>query len=367
MAKLVTPKYMKIFDIQKLLKYIFNNDKRPHYVQLIPKPQNVAVILLKNAPNISKLENLGFLSVHVNENVKKEDILNNILKSVDINTVKLSLITQENLKLIEKHDIVHMFSYTCFIKSKTNFDKSIFDSYIKPNKISKYFIIAIDCEMMSCEDRKQVGRVSMLDHNGIIIYDKFIKPESTVIDYLEKYSGLNKENTGKGISIKQLHEDLLSIIGTNTYLLGHGLENDLESINFYTENVIDTSYLFLNTDGYKLKLSQLAKKHFGDLIQSKEHCPIEDALCCLKLLAYKIAQIKNFYDINGRSIKLNATVKAIERLEESELKVKNNTLLLCKEDSIDYESLKQRKDMFSIFIYEIEGNIFIAFNPTNKY
>ena len=91
----------------------------------------------------------------------------------------------------------------------------------------------------------------------MLIYNVYIKPESQVIDYLEKYSGLNYGNTGKGITLEQLHSDILEIIGIDTFIVGHGLENDLEVLNFYSENLIDTSYLFLSCEGHKIKLTFL--------------------------------------------------------------------------------------------------------------
>ena len=46
MAKLDKPKYLKLFDIQRIIKYIFCSEKRPHYIQLIPKPTKIVLVLL---------------------------------------------------------------------------------------------------------------------------------------------------------------------------------------------------------------------------------------------------------------------------------------------------------------------------------
>lgn len=422
MAKLTKPKYMKVFDIQKVLKYVFADGKRPHYIQLNPKPRRVAVVYISQErsnpdfkykqgnssertilaqndlllpkkarikanshiyPKFVKedeelsmernqmlsfeisLDRQGYSRVHLNEEMSPGELFNNILKSVDIKHTSLSVITPENLTFVEKHDIIHMFSYSNYIKSQTNFDISTFDSYLKPKFISPYFLIAIDCEMMQCEDGTQVGRVSMLDHTGKVIYDKFVRPESRVTDYLEQYSGLNEENTSRGIALEMLREDLLSLIGTNTYLLGHGLENDLEALNFYTEKVIDTSYLFLNTDGYKIKLSHLSRLYFGDIIQNKSHCPSEDALCCLKLLAFKISQLKNFFDPNGTTLELGIEPEKVRRLEDIS---KSDGLFLCEESNIDSlsKSIECQNDLFIVFIYQIGDQKYVAFRQRYK-
>ncbi|KAM0679883.1 hypothetical protein GINT2_002055 [Glugoides intestinalis] len=397
---------MKIFDIQKALKYIFLNEKRPHYMQLNPKPKVVTVAhltdlaiidrfkitaevkkagsykteskrkaVIEKATNDTCLSNFeafldsqGYLRVHVNENMRSENVFKNILKCIDIKTASLSLITEENLKLVEKHDIKHMFSYSNFIKSNVDFDSDRFVSYRKPVTRSPYFLLAIDCEMMQCEGSvatetvSQVGRVSIVDHTGNIIYDKYIKPESKVIDYLERYSGLNKENTGAGITKEELIEEILSIIGTNTYLLGHGLENDLEALNLYTENVIDTSYLFLNTDGFKIKLSQLSRIYFGEVIQEKKHSSAEDAFCCLKLLTYKIAQLKNIFDPEGSVLKLGVEPKRIEDINEIE---NEKGLYFVENPSSDINKLVNMQFSYTILIFDINDQCYLAFKQRN--
>lgn len=402
MVKLSKPKYMKIFDIQKALKYIFLDEKRPHYLQLNPKPKVVTIAHLTGLPSIEEydsttdilktdsykkeakrkcviektsrdmdlssfehfLDREGYLRVHVNENMSSENVFKNILKCIDINTASLDLITEENLGLIEKHDIKHMFSYSNFIKSNVDFDCDTFESYRRPLSVSPYFLLAIDCEMMQCEGKvptetiTQVGRVSIVDHTGNIIYDKYIKPESKVVDYLEQYSGLNQANTDAGITKKQLIEDVLSIIGTNTYLLGHGLENDLEALNLYTEKVIDTSYLFLNTDGFKIKLSQLSRIYFGELIQETKHSSAEDAFCCLKLLAYKIAQLKNFFDPQGSILKLDVNRKTVESIDEIE---NEKMLYLIESSNLDINRLLSIEFSYTILIFDINDQCYLAF------
>jgi hypothetical protein len=96
-------------------------------------------------------DHLGLdLAIHINENVSLDDIYANILNSVEVSNPSLDLITAENLKLIEKHSINHMFSYSNYVRSQQDFDTSIFKTYIRPNKVTPYFLVSIDCEMMIC-------------------------------------------------------------------------------------------------------------------------------------------------------------------------------------------------------------------------
>lgn len=383
MSKISKPKYMKIFDIQRMLEYLLINGKRPHYIQYNPSPKNVVIIYVDNAitsedcqykrvaprekrdqeqltPNEfeTALENHEYHRVYINENIPTIEVCRNILKTTTISRASLALITPKNVNLVGTQDILHLFSYSRFVQSQTTFDVSEFDTFLKPKVKSLYFLVALDCEMMICKTGKQVGRVSMLDHTGSVIYHTFVKPASPVVDYLEQYSGLNAKNTRDGVSLERLRSDLLGIIGTDTYVLGHGIENDLEALNLYTENVIDTSYLYLNTDGYKVKLCELSRRHFGKSIQKTAHCPTEDAMCCLKLLAYKIAQLKNFYDPQGSVMKLGMALETVESLKDVP---ERKGLFMCKVSNIDFDELKRREDMFCIIFYNVNGKGHLAF------
>lgn len=404
MVTLKKPRYLKICDIHNILNYIFKGYKRPHYIQLNPKPTLVVIINLmvddKNSnDSISKKQNyykpipilkdnavennkekkmlndnkrpedyifkhLGLdFKVHLNENMAIKDLFDNFLKSIDISKTTLNLVTPENLELIEKQDINHVFSYSCYIKSQTHFDVSIFNTYLKPDRITPYFLVAIDCEMVMCEDGRQIGRITILDSIGNVIYDKYVKPESAVLDYLEKYSGLNPLNVSNGINRSQLNQDLLEIIGTNTFILGHGLENDLEVLRFYTDKIIDTAYLFLSCEGYKVKLSQLSKKYFGSIIQKEVHSSKEDAYCCLRLLAYKIGQLKNFYDPEGENIDLPVEIaKITNQMELNGAK----GIRFFETNEIDINSIVNDNSVFYFVLYSKNDVNLINFRQKNR-
>lgn len=54
----------------------------------------------------------------------------------------------------------------------------------------------MDCEMVgvgqSAED-SILARVSLVNHHGVCIYDKFVSPRETVTDYRTHVSGVTKE------------------------------------------------------------------------------------------------------------------------------------------------------------------------------
>lgn len=392
MASVRTPRYLKIFDIQGMLKYIFLDEKRPHFIQLKKKPTSVVLVMIGSAAQQpvdsglpveaaqphgpgkgassdihsstmqKELSRLGIhTNIHINESFNLEYIFRNILRSTDIGSVDLDCITEESIEQIEKQDINHLFSYSTYIKTKTEFDHAIFDSFARPVRETGYFLVAVDCEMMDTMDGRQIGRLTMLDHTGRVLMDEYVKPSAPVFDFLEAYSGLTEANTGAGLDFDSLQKRLVEFIGTSTYVLGHGLENDLAALQFYTDRIIDTAYLFLNSEGYKVKLSQLSRKFFSESIQEGIHCSSEDALCCLKLLAYKIAQTRKFLDPSTELIDLNARVISTTDKGEALRRRTERTLVLLEVDEIQAGEFARREDLFTVFFFEQDGSKFVAF------
>ena len=62
-------------------------------------------------------------------------------------------------------------------------------------------IVAIDCEMVGVNKTEDsLARVSIVNYNGHILYDKYVRPEGTVTDYRTWVSGITyhmlKESNG---------------------------------------------------------------------------------------------------------------------------------------------------------------------------
>ncbi|KAG0427355.1 Small RNA degrading nuclease 5, partial [Dictyocoela muelleri] len=121
----------------------------------------------------------------------------------------------------------------------------------------------------------ELGRITILDHNGSIIYDKFVKPSNFVSDYRTKYSGITKTLLDCGVSFETMQNEIKNIIGANTVIVGHSLENELKAMKFYHPLLIDTAYLFSDSNNEKIKLKELARKYLKKQIQVNEHCSIE--------------------------------------------------------------------------------------------
>jgi DNA polymerase III epsilon subunit-like protein len=97
-------------------------------------------------------------------------------------------------------------------------------------------IVAIDCEMIGIGRRSHLARVTIVDFDGRVILDKFVKPpniprNNTVkINYRTHVSGVTKAilNT-YGQEFSDVQEQVMSILEGKT-VLGHGLINDFKAL-----------------------------------------------------------------------------------------------------------------------------------------
>ena len=59
----------------------------------------------------------------------------------------------------------------------------------------------MDCEMVGVGDGNEnmLARVSVVNQHGEMVYDKFVKPMETVVDYRTHVSGVRREDMENGL------------------------------------------------------------------------------------------------------------------------------------------------------------------------
>ncbi|KFV15716.1 Putative RNA exonuclease NEF-sp, partial [Pterocles gutturalis] len=155
-------------------------------------------------------------------------------------------------------------------------------------------LFGLDCEMCLTAKGNEVTRVSLVDAQGQCLLNELVKPESTVVNYRTRFSGVTKKML---LPVKTRLPDIQTrikkMLPHDAVLVGHSLNSDLQALEMIHPSVIDTSLLFARNEGRRFKLKFLAKAVLGKEIQCEEklgHDPAEDARAALELAQFFIEQ-----------------------------------------------------------------------------
>ncbi|KAG8037469.1 hypothetical protein G9C98_005679 [Cotesia typhae] len=153
-------------------------------------------------------------------------------------------------------------------------------------------VIGLDCEMCITSQGFEPTRLTIVQLDGSIIYDEFIKPEHEIIDYNTHYSGIREKDLVNAKTLQKVHKDLEKLIHADTIIIGHGLENDLRKLKIYHQTVLDTAFIYPHKLGFpnKKKLKILAETELNRKIQSAEHYAYEDAKAAMDLALNKVLE-----------------------------------------------------------------------------
>ncbi|NXC36593.1 REXO5 exonuclease, partial [Campylorhamphus procurvoides] len=155
-------------------------------------------------------------------------------------------------------------------------------------------LFGLDCEMCLTAKGNEVTRVSLVDAQGQCLLNELVKPESPVMNYHTRFSGITKKML---LPVKTRLSDvqtrLKKMLPHDAVLVGHSLNSDLQALEMIHPSVIDTSLLFARDAGRRFKLKFLAKAVLGKEIQCEQklgHDPTEDARAALELAQFFIEQ-----------------------------------------------------------------------------
>ena len=160
-------------------------------------------------------------------------------------------------------------------------------------------IIALDCEMVGIGPSgfsSMLARISIVNFNGEVLYDKFVLPTDTVTDYRTHTSGILAHHLEGGTEFRQVQREVSQII-KHRVMVGHGLINDLQAlcISIPPQQLRDTALFKKFCPHRPLGLKQLVQQHLSmqpEFAHFQEygmaHNPVVDARAALAL--YKLVQ-----------------------------------------------------------------------------
>lgn len=133
------------------------------------------------------------------------------------------------------------------------------DHYVttqSPPDVQKHAIAlyALDCEMVltraesappHSQPQHELARMSIIDVQGNMVRDVFVRPANPIVDYLTKYSGITADHLKDcSTTLKDAQAIFTSLVTSHDFLIGHALDNDLHRLQVIHRRVIDTSVLY---------------------------------------------------------------------------------------------------------------------------
>ncbi|CAX45582.1 RNA exonuclease, putative [Candida dubliniensis CD36] len=151
-------------------------------------------------------------------------------------------------------------------------------------------VLGIDCEMGFTTKGFELMRITAIDYfTTKTVLDIFIKPIGEIVDLNTRYSGIH-ELTDDFLSWEQSMKKLGEVMDSETILIGHGLENDMNAMRLIHENIIDTSILFPSKwktgPNKRWSLKDLAFEYLSRKIQTGEHDSGEDSIAAIDIVKH---------------------------------------------------------------------------------
>lgn len=150
--------------------------------------------------------------------------------------------------------------------------------------------VAMDCEMVGVGpdgEESILARVSIVNHFGKCIYDKFVKPTEKVTDYRTFVSGIRPEDIKDGEDVKKVQREVADIL-KGRILVGHAIHNDLKILllDHPKKKVRDTQKYRPFRKAVKSarpSLKLLCRSVLNVKVQQGEHSSVQDAQATMRL------------------------------------------------------------------------------------
>lgn len=151
-------------------------------------------------------------------------------------------------------------------------------------------VVSMDCEMVGVGNRSVLAKCSILDYNGQVLYNEYIRPSKPISDYRTKWSGIKPHHMKGAQPFGKAIQTIKQTLKGNI-IVGHDLVHDFAVIGLQhpRTSVRDTAK-FVPLRGLaglehtlSPSLKNLTANLLGRSIQNGSHCSLEDARAALDI------------------------------------------------------------------------------------
>ncbi|KAM3918699.1 interferon-stimulated 20 kDa exonuclease-like 2 [Leptodactylus fuscus] len=163
------------------------------------------------------------------------------------------------------------------------------------SSIPSYKIVAIDCEMVGTGVKGRISslaRCSIVNYQGDVVYDEYVKPPCPVTDYRTRWSGIRREHLTNAVPFKEAQKEVLKLLH-GKLVIGHAIQNDYKALGYFhtKEMTRDTSRIpLLNRKAGLAEREMASLKRLTKLVLNKDiqmgkrgHSSVEDARATMEL------------------------------------------------------------------------------------
>ncbi|CAJ0566570.1 unnamed protein product, partial [Mesorhabditis spiculigera] len=161
-------------------------------------------------------------------------------------------------------------------------------------------ILALDCEYVGVgsEGRDDsLARVSVVNEQGKVVYDKFVASKERIVDFRTQVSGIRAKDLVNAPSFESVRSEVHSLLSNRT-IVGHALHNDFRVLQLniprkFSRDIAKSRFLRKESkSGDRPSLRGYAEKLLGITIQDGEHDSIVDARVALRIYLLHKKQIE---------------------------------------------------------------------------
>ncbi|CCX10693.1 Similar to RNA exonuclease 3; acc. no. Q12090 [Pyronema omphalodes CBS 100304] len=189
--------------------------------------------------------------------------------------------------------------------------------------LTKCVAIVLDCEMAGVKggQGELIQLVAVDFFTGKTLIDTLVAPTLPIVDWRSWISGVTKQDMDYAIRMGKAldgwqgaRKELWKHIDSETILIGHALNHDLDVLRIIHTNVIDSGILArrVSANGQQCSLMRMSKELLGMVVQNhgkSGHDCVEDTLATREVVLWCIRNPEGLKEWGKNQVKLEGPKK----------------------------------------------------------